>query len=141
MAAAEKAGYIEHPGIVRDTDDRSVIVTITSQTACSGCHAEGSCGISGKEEKIIEVSGHYNVSPGDRVVVIMKRTMGYAAIIYGYFIPALLFVAALVTLASFSVGELATGLSALGIMAFYYFALYLFRERLNSKFTFSIKSL
>ena len=48
---------IQHDGTVKKVDGNSVLVSITSNPACSGCHAEGLCGISGKEEKIIDIRG------------------------------------------------------------------------------------
>ena len=66
--------------------------------------------------------------------------MGYLAILLGYFIPAVLTIAALITLISLHVGELTAGLVSIGILIPYYLVLYFFRDIVNSKFTFSIKS-
>ena len=141
MATPEKIGYIEHTGIVKNADSKSVMVSITSGTACSGCHAEGSCSISGKEEKIIEVPGEYKLSAGDMVTIIMQKSMGYAAVIYGYVVPAVLMICSLIILLLISGNELASGLISIGILIPYYLILYLFRTSINSKFKFSIKQL
>lgn len=141
MADHGKAGYIEHPGIVRESDKRSVTVTIIQETACSGCHAEGSCTISGKEEKIVHIPGDYGLAPGDKVLVVMKSTLGYTALMFGYLIPAVLLITSLIILGNTGINELITGLGSIGLTGLYYIILYFFRNQINNKFTFSIKSL
>jgi sigma-E factor negative regulatory protein RseC len=131
---------INHKGIVQSADRKSVIVTISSATACSGCHAENSCNISGNKDKIIEVRGNYNVEPGDSVTVYMKQSMGYTALFYGYLLPMISVIALLIVLVSFKMSELASGLISLGILIPYYIILYLFKSRINDKFRFTLKT-
>lgn len=131
---------IQHDGEVLKADGNSVIVRITSLSACSGCHAEGSCTITGKEDKLVEVSGNYNVTTGDIVTVIMKKSMGYAAILLGYFLPLFVILIILIILNSLSVPELTAGLFSLAILIPYYALLYLFRRKIDKKFTFTIKT-
>jgi sigma-E factor negative regulatory protein RseC len=131
---------INHEGIVQKIKDKSVIVSISAVSACSGCHAEGSCTLSGKEEKIIEVSGIYNVKPGDKVIVLMKQSMGYAALTLGYLLPLISVITVLIILISIKVPELTAGISSLAILIPYYAILYFFRNRINEKFTFTLKT-
>lgn len=131
---------IQHDGEVQKADGNSVIVRITSLSACSGCHAEGSCTITGKEDKLVEVSGNYNVTTGDIVTVIMKKSMGYAAILLGYFLPLFVVLIILIILNSLSVPELTAGLFSLAMLIPYYAMLYLFRNKIDKKFTFTIKT-
>jgi sigma-E factor negative regulatory protein RseC len=140
MNKSEKTGTIEHDGIVQKSDNKSVTVRISSASACSGCHAEGSCTLSGIEEKIIEVSGSYNVDPGDNVTVLMKQSMGYAALLLGYVFPMILVVALLIILVSSSVPELTAGLGSIAALVPYYLVLWFFRKRISKKFTFTIKA-
>ncbi len=115
------------------------MVTIISSSACSGCHAEGSCNMSGKEEKIIEVRGRYNVNPGDQVTILMKQSMGYAALFLGYLLPIIVVVACLSILISLNVSELSSGLISVAILIPYYIILFFFRKTINEKFTFTLK--
>lgn len=80
MTNSNSSGIINHEGIVKRNDDKSVIVMILVKSACSGCHAEGLCTLSDKEEKIIEIPGRYDVKQGDLVTILMKQSMGYAAL-------------------------------------------------------------
>jgi sigma-E factor negative regulatory protein RseC len=139
MNSLEKSGIINHEGIVQKIDDKSVIVSISSSTACSGCHAEGSCNMAGKEEKIIEVTGRYNVHPGEKVTILMKQSMGYAALFLGYLLPLISVVTVLTILISIEVPELYAGMLSLAILLPYYLMLYFFRKRVNEKFTFTLK--
>lgn len=130
---------VNHIGIVKKVDEKSVIVTITSVSACSGCHAEGGCTLSGKEEKIIEVRGRYNVKTGDQVTIIMQQSLGYAAVLLGYIIPLVAVITVLITMISLKIPELIAGLVSIVILIPYYTILYFFRKRINEKFTFKLK--
>jgi sigma-E factor negative regulatory protein RseC len=139
MTNSESAGIINHEGIVQRNEGNAVIVSISSASACSGCHAEGSCTMSGKEEKIIEVHGRYNVNPGDLVTILMKQSIGFAAIFLGYVLPFIIVITVLIVMISLKVPELLSGLTSIAILIPYYIILYLFRRRINAKFTFTLK--
>ncbi len=130
---------IEHDGIVQRTDNRSVTVKISSASACSGCHAGNSCTLSRIEEKIVDIPGYYNVAPGDQVTVLMKKSMGYSAVILGYLSPMILVVIMLVILTSLQLPELVAGAISIGILIPYYLVLFFFRQQVSRKFTFTIK--
>src|SRR4030065_513073 len=134
---SENFRSIEHEGIVKSSDKKSVTVSIISSSACTGCHAEGICSLSGREEKTVEIPGIYKVVPGESVTVLMKQSSGFAAVFLGYVLPLILVVAMLIILASISAPELTAGLGAIAILIPYYLALYFFRKRINRKFTFS----
>ena len=137
---SDKYESIEHDGIVQKSDNKTITVKISSESACSGCHAEGSCSLSGREEKIVEITGEYNFNPGDNVTVLMKKSMGYAALLLGYVFPFIIVIAVLVVLIMSSVPEAAAGLGSIASLIPYYFMLWFFRKRINNKFTFTLKS-
>jgi len=139
MTNSYNYGTINHEGIVQKKDENTVLISISSESACSGCHAEGSCTVSGKEEKIIEVHGSYNVRPGDKVTIMMKQSMGYTALFLGYLLPGITVVAVLMILISMKVSELIAGVISLGILIPYYAILFFLRERIDKKFTFTLK--
>ncbi|MCX6334488.1 MAG: SoxR reducing system RseC family protein [Bacteroidia bacterium] len=140
MSSQGKTESIEHDGIVQESGNNHLTVRISSASACAGCHAEGSCTMSGKEEKIIDVTGSYNVSPGDKVTILMKQSAGYTALFLGYILPLIVVMAVLILLISISVPELTAGLGAVGVLIPYYSALWLFRKHIGKKFTFTIKA-
>lgn len=134
-----RSNIINHEGTVTENTGKSVKVSIISATACSGCHAKGACNMSESEVKIVEVKGSYSVTPGDSVSVLMKQSQGYAAVLYGYIFPLLSVIIILMILAGLGVPELTAGLVSLGMLLPYYLILYLFRKRINEKFTFTLK--
>jgi positive regulator of sigma E activity len=140
MTNSGSQGIINHEGIVQSNENNKVSIAISSVSACSGCHAEGSCSMSGKEEKIIEVRGKYNVNPGDTVTILMKQSMGYAALFLGYLLPVIAVVAVLITLISLKIPELTSGIASLAILIPYYSILFFFRKNINEKFTFTLKA-
>jgi positive regulator of sigma E activity len=133
MSGSDNFESIEHDGIVQRSDNNSVTIKILSVSACAGCHAEGSCSLSGMEEKNVE-------TPGDHVTVVMKKSAGYAAVMLGYVFPLILLILVLIILASSGVSELEAGLGAISVLIPYYFILWVFRKRISKKFTFTIKA-
>lgn len=131
---------IEHDGTVQEVGDNNILVRILSSSACSGCHAESVCSLSGKEKKMVNISGTYRVSPGDRVTVVMKQSQGLKAVLLAYVIPFLMILILLITLISFDVPEPVAGLASVAILAVYFLILYFFRKRINEKFTFTLKT-
>jgi sigma-E factor negative regulatory protein RseC len=139
MSESGNTGIIEHEGIVQKSDNKSVTVKISSASACSGCHAEGYCTLSGVEEKIIEIPGSYNVGSGDNVTILMKKSTGYSAVLLGYVYPLIIMISTLVMMIRLSVPELTAGLISILILIPYYFVLWLFRKRISKNFTFTLK--
>lgn len=133
-------GIIQHDGTVRKVDGSSVLVSITSNASCSGCHAEGLCGISGKEEKTIDIKGSYNISPGDQVTVLMDQSTGFKAVALSYLVPLVIVVASLVVMNLLSFNELTAGLVSISLLVPWFLILHFFRNRINRSFTFTIKT-
>jgi sigma-E factor negative regulatory protein RseC len=134
------SNIINHEGTVTENTGRSVKVSIITTSACSGCHARGTCNISGSEVKIIEVKGSYDVNPGESVNVLMKQSQGYAAVMYGYLLPFLSVIIVLMILTALKIPELIAGLVSLSVLLPYYLIIYIFRKKINEKFTFTIKA-
>lgn len=140
MTKSASHGTIQHDGTVTKVDGNSVLVSITSNSACSGCHAEGLCGISGKEEKIIDIRGRYNVSPGDSVTVLMEQSTGYKAVVLSYLAPLIIVITGLITCNILSFNELTAGLISILLLVPWYLILYLYRNKINRSFTFTLKT-
>jgi sigma-E factor negative regulatory protein RseC len=130
---------INHDGIVRENSGKSVTVSISASSACSGCHAKGTCSTFGSEEKMIVVDGTYDVLPGENVTVVMAQSTGYKALFLGYIFPFVSVIAVLVTLISIETPELTAGLVSLAVLIPYYLILSCFRNRIKEKFSFTLK--
>lgn len=133
---------IDHEGIVDHVDGELARVRIISQSACASCHAKGACSASDQDEKFIDVPLHGDViKSGERVRVQVARKLGMKAVAYGYFYPFLLLMVVLIVLTSAGVNELKSGLFALGSLIPYYMGLFIFRKKVETKFSFSLKKI
>lgn len=130
---------IEHTGIVKSIGDKYVNIALLSHPSCTGCAVSGVCDVSGKNEKLIRASRNIDVSPGDSVMVVMEQSLGYRALLLGYIFPFIAIVIILIILTSLSVHELLAGLISIGSLAVYYLVIYLNREKIGRKFSFTIK--
>jgi sigma-E factor negative regulatory protein RseC len=131
---------IDHEGVVDRIEGDKAHVRIVSESACAACHAKGVCGAADQEEKFIDVSlmgAAYK--KGETVRVEVSKHLGLKAVALGYVYPFLLLMAVLILLVTAGVSELKSGLAALISLLPYYLLLYLFRKRIESTFTFSIK--
>ena len=131
---------IEHDGIIDHIAGNVAHVKIESVSACASCHAKGVCSAADQEDKFLDVplddTRHHQ---GDHVVVQVAKRLGFRAVALGYIYPFLLLMVVLVGMLAVGSDELRAGVVALLSIVPYYLALYLFRKRITSTFTFSIK--
>ena len=131
---------IEHEGIIEQIDGDVAHVKIESVSACASCHAKGVCSAADQEEKYLDVPLHgASYSQGDPVHVQVAKRLGFKAVALGYFYPFLLVMLVLIATLATGATELKAGSFALLSIIPYYLGLYLFRKRIESTFTFSIK--
>lgn len=130
---------ITHDGVVVKVEGRTVAVRIVQLSACSGCHARGACTASDSKEKIIEAdSMGQEFAIGEQVTIVGSNQMAWSALTYAFIIPlvvsmTVLFVGAL------QWSEAVGALSVIGFLVVYYWGLYLMRDRLKTKFTFTLR--
>jgi len=134
-----KLSTVDHEGVVKEISNEFVVVQITSNAACSSCHAEGVCSMSGKKEKTIDIAGNYNFKKGDSVTVQMEKSLGFSAVILGYFIPFIIMVTTLVIFLALKFKESHAGIIALLSVFPYYLFLLAYKNKINKKFVFSLK--
>lgn len=131
---------IQHDGTVREVGIDSVVVSIVSCAACAGCQIRGMCGMTENEEKIIDIKGSYDVSPGDKVTVQMEESAGMKAVVLSYLVPFFIVVGSLVIIQSLSINELQAGLISIALLVPWFLILYLFRKKIDRSFTFTLKT-
>jgi len=132
---------IKHNGVIRTMDKDKYYVSIVAQSACVSCSVKGACNVTEIKEETVEVvkgkNDKYKI--GDRVEILMEKSLGTKAVFLGYILPfILLFLMLIIGLSIFDEEGIA-GLLALGILIPYYFALYYLRGRLNNTFVFRIR--
>ncbi len=132
---------VDHLGEVVKVSDGSVSVSIQRQSHCAGCKAQSICGMdtSASTELVIRTSETYKV--GDRVCILMERSLGFQALLLGYVAPFVVVLAVLTVLIAFGISEGLAGLLSLATLVPYYTCLYLVRNRLANRFTFQVQRL
>ena len=134
--------YIRHQGKVERIENQKIYVRISQKTACSDCHAATVCLSSDKKEKIIEVndnSGYFDLQ--EDVLVSVRQSKGFFAVFIAYVLPLLIVILAVVAGISVSGDEVVGGFAGLATLLPYYFILYLMRDKLKKKFTFSLSKI
>lgn len=132
---------IKHNGVVDGVEEGCVRVRILQSSACSACKVAAHCNASETKEKIIEVqvADTDRYQRGDSVIVVADTAVGFRASLYGYLLPLILMVVSLVAVLKITQSEGYAAMSALGILIPYYIGLYLLRNKLRNKLSFSIE--
>lgn len=132
---------IKHAGVVDGVEGECVRVRILQSSACSACKVAAHCNASETKEKIIDVmdadASHYQ--KGDRVMVVADTAVGFRASLYGYLLPLILMVVTLVGVLAATHSEGLAAVSALGILTPYYVLLFLMRNKLRNRLSFTLE--
>lgn len=134
---------IKHAGVVDGVEGECVRVRILQSSACSACKVAAHCNASETKEKIIDVmdadASHYQ--KGDQVMVVADTAVGFRASLYGYLLPLILMVVTLVGFLAATHSEGLAAVSALGILIPYYVLLFLMRNKLRNRLSFTLERL
>ena len=132
---------IKHAGVVDGVEGECVRVRILQSSACSACKGAAHCNASETKEKIIDVmdadASHYQ--KGDQVMVVADTAVGFRASLYGYLLPLILMVVTLVGVLAATHSEGLAAVSALGILIPYYVLLFLMRNKLRNRLSFTLE--
>lgn len=132
---------IKHAGVVDGVEGECVRVRILQSSACSACKVAAHCNASETKEKIIDVmdadASHYQ--KGDQVMVVADTAVGFRASLYGYLLPLILMVVTLVGVLAATHSEGLAAVSALGILNPYYVLLFLMRNKLRNRLSFTLE--
>ncbi len=131
----------QHPGIVSGTSRGIVNVKIEVHSACGSCSAHAHCGFAESSERELEVETPLwqEYHEGQRVIVTINESLGFLAVVWAYLLPAVLLLGTIIPLLIVLNNELLAVSISLAVVALYYGILYLFRHRLQKKFTFDIE--
>jgi sigma-E factor negative regulatory protein RseC len=132
---------IKHAGEVIGVEGNKVIVRMSVNSACSGCHAKAVCGVNESKDKIVEVvtlaASEYAV--GDSVeVALQQRSMGVTSVMLAYVIPFFVLSLLLYGVSALGGSDEMAALSALAGVGLYYIGLWLVRDRVRNKIEFTI---
>ena len=131
---------IKHKGIIESTDGGVVRVRIVQSAACASCRAARHCSASESKEKLVEVFRSPGThQKGDEVVLVASNAVGARAVMYGFGLPFVIMVSAVWLISRFTSSEPLAALGGIACLVPYYAALYLCRDKLRQKLSFSIE--
>ncbi len=134
---------IKHLGTVEYMEGSYVQVRIVQKSACASCTAKVYCHSSESKEKLIDI---YNADVsglkiGDEVTIYGTTTMGMQAVWLAFGVPFIILLVVLFVSYSCTEGnEVLSGLITLAALIPYYIVLYLCRNKLKKKFSFTLKT-
>ena len=132
---------IKHSGVVENIMGDSVQVRIVQTSACAACKVAGYCNASELKEKLVDVyhADTRNLRVGDVVTVTASTQVAAQALLLGFGLPFVVLVAVLIAVLLITGNEGAAALSGLAALVPYYAVLFLFRNRIRDKLSFSIE--
>lgn len=139
---AKMTDIIKHRGIVENINGSHMQVRIVQTSACSACSVKGHCNASESKEKLIDVfemkASSYH--KGEEVMLYGTTSMGMRAVGLAFGVPFLILIIALFISMRFTQGdELLSAVIGLAAMAPYYLVLYVYRNKLGKKFSFTVE--
>ena len=139
---AKMTDIIKHRGIVENIEGSHVRVRIVQTSACSACSVKGHCNASESKEKLIDVfdmkASSYRI--GEEVMIYGTTSMGMQAVLLAFGIPFLVLLITLFISMRFTGGdELRSALVALSALLPYYLIIYVCRNKLSKKFSFTLE--
>ena len=124
---------IQHQGTVESIDGMHVRVRIVQTSACATCAAHKLCNSSETKESV-------NYIVGQTVNVYGTTSMGMRAVLWAFGVPFVVLVVVLYSSILFTDGnEPLSALAAVGALSVYYLILYMCRNMMAKKFTFTLK--
>lgn len=132
---------ISHSGIVTAVEPNKVTAKMHVVSACQSCEAHSKCGFAEAKDKlvVVDTKDWKEYHEGDNVTIIIHSGNGFAAVLIAYIVPAIVLLGAFAVFYSMHLSEGITGLLTLAVVSIYGFVLYLFRNKLQKRFTFQIK--
>lgn len=136
------ADIIKHRGIVENIKGSHIQVRIVQTSACSACSVKGHCNASESKEKLIDVfdmkASSYQI--GEEVMLYGTTSMGMQAVFMAFGVPFLVMLVTLFLFMHLTDGdELKSALVALLALVPYYLIIYMCRNKLSKKFSFTMK--
>lgn len=133
--------YINHTGIIKRIEGRTLYVAITKVSSCSTCSSKSTCFSSNQNEMLVEVENDgKDHKIGDRVELRASSNIGLFAMFLAYCLPLLILIVVLfISIRIFQIGDVwAVALSLIALIV-YYGLLYILRNKIKQKINFELK--
>ena len=139
---AKMTDIIKHRGVVENIDGSHIQVRIIQTSACSACSVKGHCNASESKEKLIDVydTKASSYQKGEEVMLYGTTSMGMQAVLLAFGVPFLVLLITLFVAMRLTDGhELKSALIALLALIPYYLIVYVCRNKLSKKFSFTLE--
>ncbi|MDR1724303.1 MAG: SoxR reducing system RseC family protein [Tannerella sp.] len=134
--------FIRHRGKIERIEKHKALVRIEQSSACSGCHASAACLSVDKKDKIVEIdSGIDGFAPDEEVIVGVRSSAGFFAVLIAFVLPLTLVVATFFASVEASGSDGIGGIAGLAVLVPYYIVLYFFRDRLKNRIIFTLEKI
>ncbi|NOX85199.1 MAG: SoxR reducing system RseC family protein [Chlorobi bacterium] len=133
---------VTHTGWVKKVDDQGKVeISVIVKSSCASCEISGSCSLSDMKEKIIEVSKSESeeFKAGQPVTIIMKQSLGTWAVLLGYVFPLIVLVGGLFIFVGTGMDQGLSAILAIALLVPYYLTLYLVRDYIRKRFTYTVR--
>ncbi len=136
-----KKHTVTHPGVVSKIEGNSIDVSIIVSSACVSCEIKGACTVSEVEKKsvIISVDDPENYKINQHVHVEMQQSQGTWAVLLGYIFPFIVLLISLIIFINTGMDQGMAGLISILLLIPYYLVIYLIRNYIGSKFSYTIR--
>lgn len=135
-------GTVSHSGRVLSVFRDTVTVAVESTEACGSCASRSACslGVQSNTRNILVVTPEAHLySVGEVVTVTTRTQMGLTAVALCYFAPMVTLVVALAVAVGAGVNEGVSALISLAAVGLYYAVLWLLKDKLAKKISFTIQ--
>ncbi len=133
---------VTHSGWVKNVDDQGKVeISVIVKSSCASCEISGSCSLSDMKEKIIEVnqSQTEELKSGQQVTIIMKQSLGTWAVLLGYVFPLIVLVTGLFIFVGTGIDQGLSAIFAIALLVPYYLILYLAKDFIRKRFTYTVR--
>ena len=134
---------ISHSGTIESIVDGCVKVRILQTSACAACKVASHCNAAESKVKIVDVMDVIDTSSlkvGDEVIVSASRHVANRALLLGFGFPFLILVGVMVMVLWLTSNEGIAAISGLIALAPYYGVLFLFRNKIRQRLSFSLET-
>lgn len=133
---------IKHVGVVESVNGGRIQVRIIQSSACASCKAAKQCHTSESKEKVVDIySDDTEYVIGQRVMVMASYKVGLVAVSLAMLVPLVLMTSILFLLTACGYDEITTAVVSLLSLIPYYIILFIFRNQINKRVTFTIEKL
>lgn len=132
--------YVEHEGVVDQVAGEKVTVKISNLQGCTSCQAKNACPVPGGNDQAIEVFATRDYKPGDRVIIVGRKSQGLKAAFLAYILPLIIIIMVLILGVRITGSESIAALVSLLVLVPYFLILRATGRVLQRTFSFTIKS-